>query len=87
MDYWVQNSSQFSQIANQMSQGVGSLVQAKHITDQGQAQAAQALAQGLSAVFNNQNSMLSSALSSCDSYMQNTNGTISALIQTSAARG
>lgn len=87
-NWWLQNGSSFASLANQLlNNGVSNLLQINTIKDQGKAQAAQNIAQGLSAVFNAQSSQLSSAVSSCDSYMQNTNSIISTLIQTSAIRG
>jgi hypothetical protein len=60
-------------------------VQKPYVEAQGINRRDEAIAQGMSAVFNSQSSMLSSALSGADSMAQNSNSTLQAIIRTSTA--
>ena len=65
----------------------GQIMQSNATLAQAKAKQIEALAQGLSSVMNAQGQMLSSAISGCDNSMNNTESTITTIIQVSAVRG
>ncbi|MGR3973298.1 MAG: hypothetical protein QRY72_01785 [Candidatus Rhabdochlamydia sp.] len=79
-------SSSSSQIVSSLGSASGQIASINSAIDQGKQNALKDMAQGLSSIFNNETSQMSAAISSCDNFMQNTNGIISALIQASSSR-
>ncbi|MGR3912556.1 MAG: hypothetical protein QRY71_04530 [Candidatus Rhabdochlamydia sp.] len=80
------SSASLSQISSSLGSASGQVASANYAMDVGQQNAMKDVSQGLSSLFNNEASQLSAALSSCDNFIQNTSGIISALIQASSSR-
>jgi hypothetical protein len=82
-NWWLQNGRNFSDMANQFIVGAFKLGTIDDIKKQGQAQAAQAFAKGIAEVMSTQTGVFTSAIQSCDSFMNNTNSVVAAIIASS----
>lgn len=85
--YFSEHGSVLAQTVNSGISASGQASQADETRKQAIAKSIEAAAQGIAAVMNQQQSMLSSSIGSTDTSFNNTEGTITTIIQVSAVRG
>ena len=84
---WTEHGSSLSQSLNAGIKAGGDIALSNYTLAQAKAKQMEALAGGIKTVMDAQGQMLSSAISGCDNSMNNTESTITTIIQVSAVRG
>ena len=85
--YFTDHGSILSQTVSSGFSSSGQIAQAEYTRKQAVEKSIEVAAQGISQVMNQQQSMLSSTISSCDTFFNNTESTATTIIQVSAVRG
>lgn len=85
--YLTEHGTVLSQTFSQSINSAGQMTQADYTRKQAIAKSIEVAAQQIAQVMNQQQSMLSSSISSADTFANNTEGTFTTIIQVSAVRG
>lgn len=86
-NYLSSHGSYLSSFVNSGIQAIGNTQQASYTEKQAQDKALEAVAQGIASVMNSMQGMTAAAISSCDTFFNNTEGNFTTIIQVSAVRG
>lgn len=86
-NFWTSNGRELSNLVSTVGSSSGSMLQADETRKQAIAKSIAVATQGIADVMKQQQGMLSSAIGSCDTSFNNTEGTFTTIIQVSAVRG
>lgn len=86
-NYLSSHGSYLSSFVNSGGQAIGNIQQAAYTQKQAQDKALETIAEGIASVMSSMQGMLTSAISSCDTFFNNTEGNFTTIIQVSAVRG